>query len=113
FRERAGLLVFLFHSLFRDEREIALNHVDPLDRTTVGQFLEFVAYYRNQGYQFIGPDDLLNGLKPDGTYALITFDDGYYNNTLALPVLQRYQVPAVFFISTDHVRENKCFWWDV
>ena len=30
FRERGGLRAFLFHSLFRDEREIALNQVDPL-----------------------------------------------------------------------------------
>ncbi|MBV8382850.1 MAG: polysaccharide deacetylase family protein [Planctomycetaceae bacterium] len=113
FRERGGLLAFLFHSLFRDEREIALNHVDPLQRTTVGQFREFVEYYLNHGYRFIGPGDPLDGLEPGGKYALITFDDGYYNNSLALPVLQGYRIPAVFFISTEHVREGKCFWWDV
>jgi len=113
FRERGGLLAFLFHSLFRDEREIALNQVDPLQRTTVGQFREFIEYYLNHGYRFIGPGDPLDGLNPDGKYALITFDDGYYNNSLALPALQEYQIPAVFFISTDHVREDKCFWWDV
>ena len=113
FRERGGLLAFLFHSLFRDEREIALNQVDPLQRTTVGQFREFVEYYLNHGYRFIGPGDPLDGLEPGGKYALITFDDGYYNNSLALPVLQGYRIPAVFFISTEHVREGKCFWWDV
>jgi peptidoglycan/xylan/chitin deacetylase (PgdA/CDA1 family) len=113
FGERGGLLVFLFHSLFRDEREIALNHVDPLDRTTVSQFRDFVAYYQNRGYQFLAPDDLRGPLRPDGKYALITFDDGYFNNTLALGVLREYGVPALFFISTDHVLENKCFWWDV
>src|SRR3954463_12569653 len=86
FREGGGLLAFLFHSLFRDEREIALDQVDPLQRTTVRQFLTFVEYYLNHGFRFIGPDDLLKGLEPDGKYALISFDDGYYNNTLALPV---------------------------
>jgi peptidoglycan/xylan/chitin deacetylase (PgdA/CDA1 family) len=113
FREGGGLLAFLFHSLFRDEREIALDQVDPLQRTTVRQFLTFVEYYLNHGFRFIGPDDLLNGLEPVGKYALISFDDGYYNNTLALPVLRGCRVPAVFFISTDHVRKNKSFWWDV
>ena len=113
FRERGGLLAFLFHSLFRDEPEIALNHVDPLQRTTMSQFLAFVEYYLNHGFQFIGPDDILKGLRPDGKYALISFDDGYYNNRLALPVLRECRVPAVFFISTDHVRKNKSFWWDV
>jgi peptidoglycan/xylan/chitin deacetylase (PgdA/CDA1 family) len=113
FGEADGLLVFLFHSLFRDQGEIALNHVDPLQRTTVGQFRRFVEYYLVQGYRFIGPEELRNGLRPGGKYALISFDDGYYNNVLALPVLEEYQAPAIFFISTDHVRENKCFWWDV
>jgi peptidoglycan/xylan/chitin deacetylase (PgdA/CDA1 family) len=111
--EGSGLLVFLFHSLFRDEREIALNLVDPLQRTTVGQFRRFVEYYLDHDYRFIGPDDLAHGLKPGGKYALISFDDGYYNNALALPVLEEYRAPALFLISTDHVRENKGFWWDV
>jgi peptidoglycan/xylan/chitin deacetylase (PgdA/CDA1 family) len=44
---------------------------------------------------------------------MLTFDDGYYNNVHALPVLRELGVPAVFFISTDHVRDNRCFWWDV
>ena len=48
FRERGGLLAFLFHSLFRDEREIALNQVDPLQRTTVGQFRRFIEYYEGE-----------------------------------------------------------------
>jgi peptidoglycan/xylan/chitin deacetylase (PgdA/CDA1 family) len=111
--ERAGLLVFLFHSLFRDEREIALDYVDPLQRTTASQFRRFVEYYLDHGYRFIGPEDLTNGLDPGGKYALISFDDGYYNNVLALPVLEEYRAPALFFISTDHVLENKGFWWDV
>jgi peptidoglycan/xylan/chitin deacetylase (PgdA/CDA1 family) len=113
FRERGGLRAFLFHSLFRDEREIALHQVDPLQRTTVSQFRAFIEYYLSHGYQFVGLDDLLNGLRPTGKYVLISFDDGYFNNTLALPVLHEYKVPAVCFISTDNVLENKCFWWDV
>src|SRR5205823_12754247 len=76
FRERSALLSFLFHSLFRDEGEIALNLVDPLQRTTVDQFRRFVAYYLDHGYRFVGPDEILEGLDPGGKYAAITFDDG-------------------------------------
>jgi len=112
FRERNALMSFLFHSLFRNEAEIAQNLVDPLQRTTVAQFRQFIEYYLENGYRFVSPDDVLAGLNPDGKYALITFDDGYFNNTLARPILEEYRVPAVFFISTNHVRQNKCFWWD-
>ncbi|HWE03262.1 MAG TPA: polysaccharide deacetylase family protein [Tepidisphaeraceae bacterium] len=113
FRERDAIVPFLFHSLFRDEREIALNVVDPLQRTTVAQFRQFIEYYLAHGYRFISPADLSAGLSPGGKYALVTFDDGYFNNTLALPILEELRVPAVFFISTNHVRENKSYWWDV
>lgn len=113
FRERNALLSFLFHSLFRDEREINANLVDPLQRTTLAQFRQFIEYYQNHGYRFISPNDLLAGLPRDGKYVIITFDDGYYNNSLALPILEEYRVPAVFFVSSDHVRHNKAFWWDV
>lgn len=113
FRERNALLSFLFHSLFRDESEIARNLIDPLQETTVERFRRLVEYYLEHGYRFVSPDDLVNGLGPDGKYAVLTFDDGYFNNTLALPVLAEFSVPAVFFVSTDNVRQNKNFWWDV
>ena len=113
FRERNALISFLFHSLFRDQSEIGRNLVDPLQKTTVEQFRRLVGYYLDHGYRFVAPDDLIGGLGPEGKYALLTFDDGYFNNTLALPVLAEFGVPAVFFVSTDHVRQNKGFWWDV
>lgn len=113
FRERRALLCFLFHSLFRDEQEMDRNMVDPLERTTLAKLRQLIDYYLEHGYQFICPDDLLKGLQPDGKYACITFDDGYHNNSLALPILQEFNVPATFFISANNVLENKCYWWDV
>jgi peptidoglycan/xylan/chitin deacetylase (PgdA/CDA1 family) len=113
FKERNGLLPILFHSLFRDEAEIAKNVVDPLDRTTVSQFRQLIEYYLETEYRFVSPDDVLRGLDPEHRYVMLTFDDGYFNNTLALPVLEEFNLPAIFFISTNHVREGKCFWWDV
>jgi peptidoglycan/xylan/chitin deacetylase (PgdA/CDA1 family) len=112
-REQNALMPFLFHSLFRDQREMGLNVVEPLERTTVAHFRQFIEYYLEHGYRFVSPADLLRGLAPDGKYAMITFDDGYFNNTLARPVLEEFKVPALFFISTNHVLQNKCYWWDV
>ena len=112
FSERNALMTFLFHSVFRNDEVMALNLADPLDRTTVGKFRQFIEHYLNHGYEFIGPDDLIKGLTDDKKYALITFDDGYFNNTLVLPILEEFDVPALFFIATDNVQQNKSFWWD-
>lgn len=111
--ERPALLAFMFHVLFEDEAAMARHEVDPQQRITASVFEQFVAYFLAHGYTFVAPADVLNGLDPAGKYALLSFDDGYYNNCLALPVLRRYGVPATFFISTHHVLHNQAFWWDV
>ena len=72
-----------------------------------------MAHYQVHGYAFVTPAQVLAGLDPAGKYVLITFDDGYYNNHLALPVLRQFGVPATFFISTHHVQTGEAFWWDV
>ena len=113
FRERAAVRCFLFHSLFADASAIDQNALDPMQRTTVGQFRAFVEYYVSFGYTFIAPRDLATGLAPDRQYAMITFDDGYFSSSLALPVMQALNVPAAFYIATDHVRTGQSFWWDV
>lgn len=30
-----------------------------------------------------------------------------------LPLLEQYDVPATFYITTGNVEEQQCFWWDV
>ncbi|MFT2009542.1 polysaccharide deacetylase family protein [Pontibacter sp. 13R65] len=43
----------------------------------------------------------------------ITFDDGYQDNYLvAKPLLEKYGLPATFFVSTGNIGETKEFWWD-
>ena len=113
FQERNALIGFLFHSLFRDESEIARKWVDPLQETTVDQFRSLIAYYLDRGYTFVSPDDILKGLDPHRKYGILTFDDGYSSNALALSVLEEFDVPALFFITPRNVIEQKCYWWDV
>ena len=46
--------------------------------------------------------------------ALITFDDGYRDNfDHALPILQRYRLPAVIFLATNCVGSQQPFFWDL
>ncbi|MCJ8320355.1 MAG: polysaccharide deacetylase family protein [Colwellia sp.] len=53
------------------------------------------------------------GSKVDGRYAIITFDDGYYDNySEAYPVLLDNNVSAVFYLVTDFVGSTVTPWWD-
>ncbi|MEX0771815.1 MAG: polysaccharide deacetylase family protein [Balneolales bacterium] len=43
----------------------------------------------------------------------LTFDDGYRDNFFeAKKWLERYKVPATFFISSGYIGKNREFWWD-
>ena len=108
-----GLRAFMFHALFADRREAESGLVDPFQPVTLADFRAFVEHFLEQGFGFVAPGDLANGLDPDGRYVLISFDDGYANNLAALPVLREFDVPATFFISANHVAEGRAYWWDV
>jgi len=112
-REQNSLNIFLFHALFQTKEEVARGLADPQQQVTVDMFRRFVVYYKSKGYIFVSPADVLQGLDPKERYIMITFDDGYYNNLRALPVLEEFNVPALFFISACHVQKGKAFWWDV
>ena len=46
--------------------------------------------------------------------ALITFDDGYFDNyQFAIPVLNSFRFPALIFLTTGHISTGKPFYWDV
>lgn len=113
FQEKPALICFLFHGIFADESEIQREEVDPQQGITVAHFRAFIEYYQQAGYAFVSPKEVAEGLEPGGKYILITFDDGYYSNRLVVPVLQALKVPAIFYISANHVRSGKAFWWDV
>lgn len=111
--EKNQLLVFYFHGLYKTKKEKELNHVDPQNNITVSEFTCFIDYFLKHKYHFIKPGDLLTGMPVNGPCVMITFDDGYFNNVLAVDVLKKYGIPASFFISTSNVLENKSFWWDI
>jgi peptidoglycan/xylan/chitin deacetylase (PgdA/CDA1 family) len=111
--ENNQLLVFFFHGIFESQKQKDLNHIDPQNNMTVSQFVDFIDYFQNHKYKFILPEDILSGLKNDQPYVMITFDDGYFNNMLAIDILNKYRLPAVFSITTKNMVENKAFWWDI
>ncbi|HEY8665121.1 MAG TPA: polysaccharide deacetylase family protein [Tepidisphaeraceae bacterium] len=111
--ERPALLTFLFHGLFRNDQEVATQAIDPQQCITVDAFTRFVAHFAAHGYRFVCERDILEGLDPLQRHVLITFDDGYFSHMLALEALEKYQAPTTIFVSTNHVRQQKCFWWDV
>jgi len=106
------ILGFLFHNLFARARDIDCGAVLPQQRMLESEFEAFLAYFASRGYAFVSSGQLLDGPLPErGVY--ITFDDGYASNARILPLLEKYDARATLFVSANHVRRAKPFWWDV
>jgi peptidoglycan/xylan/chitin deacetylase (PgdA/CDA1 family) len=108
-----SLIIFTFHSLFMSHDEIKSGLVDSQQGITVEMFRQFISNFQACGYRFVTPREVIEGLGTKSKNVLITFDDGYYNNLRALPILEEFDVPAIFCVSTDYIETGKSFWWDV
>ncbi len=63
--------------------------------------LALILGWLKKRFAFLTPEQFLTG---DRSGVLLTFDDGFANNFHnARPVLQTFECPALFFISTQHV----------
>lgn len=111
--EKGLLITVLIHRLYGNLGNLNLSSFIRPKYTTFSDLRFFIEYFKNLGYTFVSPQDIINRLDPKENFVMITFDDGYYNNILSLPLLKKYEVPAVFFPSINHILQNKCFWWDV
>jgi peptidoglycan/xylan/chitin deacetylase (PgdA/CDA1 family) len=109
--DHSAVLIVLFHGLFRSRQEAASGLCDPQQGITVAFFSEFVESLLTHGVAIGELEDALRYPQP-GLTAAITFDDGYFSNVRALGVLEQFDIPATFFISTKHVEDQKSFWWD-
>jgi peptidoglycan/xylan/chitin deacetylase (PgdA/CDA1 family) len=55
---------------------------------------------------------LASGTLPERA-VVVTFDDGYADNLHnALPLLERFEVPATVYVTSGHVGVAHEFWWD-
>lgn len=68
-------------------------------------------------YRFVTLDEAVAMIArkiPIKPYSMaITFDDGYRNNlTHALPILQKYNIPAIIYLATANIEHRKPFWID-
>ena len=95
--ERGKLLVFIFHRVL--ETPDSLLASEP-DATTFDWMIRFISSTFNV-LPFGTAIERLKNCDLPAAAACITFDDGYRDNyTVALPILQRYDVKATFFIAT-------------
>jgi peptidoglycan/xylan/chitin deacetylase (PgdA/CDA1 family) len=111
--ERPGLLGFVFHSLFEDRRQVEEGLVHPQEGLTKADLRRLLGYFLENGYEFVSAAEIEAGLRADGRFVHVTFDDGYANNLGAVSILEELGVAATIFVTTAHVETGDAYWWDV
>ncbi len=110
FGERPGLVVALFHNVFKNETDLRSGLANPLEEMTIERIKAFLAVWHNAGYRFVSVREVLDGLDPQGRYIMISFDDGYRSVLDILPDLEHYRAPAVVFATSANIETDTGFW---
>ena len=114
FKPEGFVQVFNFHKIYPSKSDIVLEHGNPLEGICKNEFEEIVRYFHERNYVFINEQDIiLKKINPKRRHIFLTFDDGYFSNTLILDILEKYNAKATFYIVTDFIENRKQFWWDI
>ncbi len=113
-KNKNGIIFLLFHSVFKDFKDINYNYIHSRYGFTIDEYRYIFEEFLNAGYIFISHEDLKNSEKLNNQkkYIYLHFDDGYFNNYYILPLLKEYNIPSQFFVVTENIINNEKFWWD-
>ena len=107
-----NVVLVVYHSIneYREDRIRIPNVVTPTAFEAQIQYLASIA-------SIITLQEYLNHLEEGkpllNKSIVVTFDDGYKDNlTIASPILQKYGIPATFFIATGYIGTDKMKWED-
>jgi peptidoglycan/xylan/chitin deacetylase (PgdA/CDA1 family) len=112
FRPKGVVISILVHSVFLDAEEAESTHIQAQQSITVADLDACIKEFLRIGFSFIAPDASDDQLSDSGQYVWLTFDDGYWNNLRALPLLERYKIPATFYVASGFVKSGRGFWQD-
>ena len=112
---RGSGVILMLHRVLADDASAALPHRNEL---CVGQqTFEGLLRWLPRHFDCVSLMDLLKvheQPRSNGRPKIaLTFDDGWRDNAVnAFPLLQKYQVPASIFLSTDFIGSRQRFWWE-
>lgn len=107
-------VIFMLHSVV----DRADDYLGEPVRCTVDVLERLLRYLRARRIDLLSLDDALARFEGGGAreearpFAVLTFDDGYRDNlTHALPLLERYGVPATVYVTTCMIERQPHPWW--
>jgi peptidoglycan/xylan/chitin deacetylase (PgdA/CDA1 family) len=106
----SGGAILLYHRVAEPARDVHALCISPAELRAQLEMLR-------ESYEVVSLSEMRrvidSGRDPAGLVAL-TFDDGYLDNLAAAsPILMEMELPATFFVTTEHLDRPGEFWWDI
>jgi peptidoglycan/xylan/chitin deacetylase (PgdA/CDA1 family) len=101
-RTSGNLRILSYHSI-DDSASLTYN-------TSQKDFRDQMQFLVSHAFRFISAGDLIHKERflAGEQYILLTFDDGFLNNyEIAMSVLHEMKIPAIFFINTSYIDEER------
>ena len=113
FSNKHNYAVLCYHRISSNKK--LLNKNNPLSGLEVHQnMFEKQIEFLKKNFKILSLKKLKQHIEDERKeFAIsITFDDGYLDNiNLALPILEKYNVPATIFVITKFLEKNDFMWW--
>lgn len=101
-------VVLMYHRIIDDA--LLLNpHVVSASVEAFEQQMQYLSKH----YHVVSAEEFAKMTTIPPKTVVITFDDGYADNyTNAFPILKKYALPAIIFLTTGNMDAKQLFWWD-
>jgi len=97
--------------------QVATLPCDPWQLAVSAENFEAHLSILKKDFAVVSLDEMIRNFKglPLGKRMIaITFDDGFRDNYFtAAPLLEKYKLPASFYIATKLINSDGMFWWDM
>ena len=104
--------IFNYHQVDREFNSILHS---PYTFTSLDFFEEQIIWI-NKNYKIIPLNqaiEMIDTNRIDNKYACITFDDGDKSILKSMQVLEKYNIPATFFINGSHIDNQGAYWFPI
>jgi peptidoglycan/xylan/chitin deacetylase (PgdA/CDA1 family) len=78
--------------------------------------IDTIEFLKKLDYDFISISDIPKRLLSNNNkkFAVFTFDDGYKDNfDIAYPILKKYNIPFIIYITTNFIEKKSIVWWEL
>ena len=114
-RRYRGLATILMYHRIVDRRGCCSGFDPNLGLSVDVSDFERQLQYLSEHHPCVSLGEMISGLCDGGLArdsVVLTFDDGYRDNLeLALPLLEKYKVPATIYVTTGLVEKRAGIWW--